>query len=109
MTHKTTKQMSEELAEAWSFFSGRLHWKHYKGGHYMINASDSRPFSFNTDNGDLMITYTRFAGPDFDVGAEYEITYSRPFREWKDTVEVDGEMVPRFVAIKSVSVWVERD
>ena len=109
MTHKTTKQMNKELTEAWSFFSNNFHWKHYKGGHYRVNVGEERPFVFNTDTGDLMITYVRFGGPNFDVSKEFEIAYARPFKEWKDMVEVDGEMVPRFTPIKQISVWVDRD
>lgn len=109
MPHKTTEQMNKELVDAWSFFASKLYWKHYKGGHYRVAVDKENPFVFSTDNGELMVTYTRIGGPNFNVNEEYEITYARPFREWKDTIEVDGEMVPRFVAIKQVSVWVERD
>lgn len=109
MPHKTTEQMNEELSLAWMFFTSKgKEWKHYKGGIYRVLTEMKHPFGFNTDTGELMVSYMRIDGPDFQYFKEGEVVYSRPFREWKDQVEVDGKKVPRFVAVRKAEIWVEK-
>lgn len=105
MTSKTTEQMSKELAEAYSMLLSARTWKHYKGGIY----TKLEDLYFNSDNGDLMVSYQRIDGPNFEPGHEMYIKYVRPFREFFDTVEVDGETVRRFQPVKKAEVWVNKD
>lgn len=81
------KAAMEHMVDAEQQFMAVEAWRHYKGGLYKVDG-----FEIDTDDESIRVRYHRIGGPGFLRGAEDRITWSRPLREWLETV---GD-TPRF-------------
>jgi len=63
--------------------------KHYKGNIYVITSTNT----YHTETEERLITYKPIRGE------EDQREWARPFGMFSDTVEVDGETIPRFTIL----------
>jgi len=63
--------------------------KHYKGNMYVITSTNT----YHTETEERLITYNPIRGEE-DLRE-----WARPFSMFSDTVEVDGETIPRFTIL----------
>ncbi len=54
-------------------------WAHYKGGLYQVCGH-----GFDTERGDVNVTYHRVGGRNFDARTESVIRFHRPLSEWTE-------------------------
>lgn len=62
------------------------HYKHYKGGTYIVKG-----ITVSTIDRSILVRYSRVDGPGYNWSLEKEIEWSRPVREWFDTILDENE------------------
>ena len=78
--------LRERLAEAREVVPEYTQWRHYKGGEYIVKM-----VAIREAEQDVVVIYSPMDHLD--------IPMSRPFNEWSDEVEWDGQNVTRFSLI----------
>jgi len=80
----------EQLADMLNAARGRVvpgsKWQHYKGGEYTIDH-----MVLLEDTSEVAVIYAPVSHPD--------ISFVRPLTSWLETVEWNGETMPRYVEI----------
>lgn len=88
-TRKSEKQLKEMLAVAADMVPENSIWRHYKGNNYIIDC-----IAFDEETLDFEVIYHPVDHPS--------LHFSRLMTVWLETVQYDGQTLPRFEHLLSL-------
>ena len=88
-SHEEQIQLKAELEQAHTQVEVGAEYRHYKAAHKIYRVLN---LAFQEEDNELCVIY--------QAAYEEQLTFIRPLTSWLQTVEWEGEIVPRFTKVQ---------